>query len=184
MFGPVITVQQFSDEDGGAGLGERHQVRARVLGLDVQTTAGRCGWRARLDFGCVWINTHIPLVAEMPHGGFKNSGYGKDLSMYGFEDYTRIKHVMSSPETERHPGARGQSPDLIRGRRRWAAGASAKLHRDGELSGPGLAPRACRPRGRGSWASLRGWPARGDEQVRFDPVCVGLVRAEGGSAGP
>jgi betaine-aldehyde dehydrogenase len=49
----------------------------------------------RLDFGCVWINTHIPLVAEMPHGGFKHSGYGKDLSMYGLEDYTRIKHVMS-----------------------------------------------------------------------------------------
>ena len=49
---------------------------------------------ARLDFGCVWINTHIPLVAEMPHGGFKQSGYGKDLSMYGLEDYTRIKHVM------------------------------------------------------------------------------------------
>ena len=49
---------------------------------------------SRLDFGCVWINTHIPLVAEMPHGGFKHSGYGKDLSMYGFEDYTRIKHVM------------------------------------------------------------------------------------------
>ena len=50
----------------------------------------------RLDFGCVWINTHIPLVAEMPHGGFKHSGYGKDLSMYGFEDYTRIKHVMTN----------------------------------------------------------------------------------------
>jgi len=49
----------------------------------------------RLDFGAVWINTHIPIVAEMPHGGFKHSGYGKDLSMYGFEDYTRIKHVMS-----------------------------------------------------------------------------------------
>ena len=52
----------------------------------------------RLDFGCVWINTHIPMVAEMPHGGFKHSGYGKDLSMYGFEDYTRIKHVMSNIE--------------------------------------------------------------------------------------
>ena len=50
----------------------------------------------RLDFGCVWINTHIPLVAEMPHGGFKQSGYGKDLSAYGFEDYTRVKHVMTS----------------------------------------------------------------------------------------
>jgi betaine-aldehyde dehydrogenase len=49
----------------------------------------------RLDFGCVWINTHIPIVAEMPHGGFKSSGHGKDLSVYGLEDYTRIKHVMS-----------------------------------------------------------------------------------------
>ena len=47
------------------------------------------------DFGCVWINTHIPFVSDMPHGGFKHSGYGKDLSTYGFEDYTRIKHVMS-----------------------------------------------------------------------------------------
>jgi betaine-aldehyde dehydrogenase len=51
---------------------------------------------AALNFGCVWINTHIPLVAEMPHGGFGHSGYGKDLSMYGLEDYTRIKHVMSA----------------------------------------------------------------------------------------
>ena len=59
------------------------------------SNAGRAArMAARLDFGCVWINTHIPLVAEMPHGGFKHSGYGKDLSMYGFEDYTRIKHVM------------------------------------------------------------------------------------------
>ena len=49
-----------------------------------------------LDFGCVWINTHIPLVAEMPHGGFKHSGYGKDLSQYGFDDYTRLKHVMTA----------------------------------------------------------------------------------------
>ena len=48
-----------------------------------------------LDFGCVWVNTHIPIVAEMPHGGFKHSGHGKDLSLYGLEDYTRIKHVMS-----------------------------------------------------------------------------------------
>ena len=49
-----------------------------------------------LDFGCVWINTHIPFVSDMPHGGFKHSGYGKDLSQYGFDDYTRIKHVMSA----------------------------------------------------------------------------------------
>ena len=60
-----------------------------------RTTAGRCGCRSSLDFGVVWINTHIPFVSEMPHGGFKHSGYGKDLSMYGLEDYTRIKHVMS-----------------------------------------------------------------------------------------
>jgi betaine-aldehyde dehydrogenase len=60
---------------------------------------GRCGWPRALDFGCVWINTHIPLVAEMPHGGFKHSGYGKDLSMYGLEDYTRIKHVMANIES-------------------------------------------------------------------------------------
>jgi betaine-aldehyde dehydrogenase len=53
---------------------------------------------AALDFGCVWINTHIPLVAEMPHGGFKHSGYGKDLSIYSLDDYTRVKHVMSAIE--------------------------------------------------------------------------------------
>jgi betaine-aldehyde dehydrogenase len=57
---------------------------------------GRAMRMARLlDFGAVWINTHIPFASEMPHGGFKHSGYGKDLSMYGFEDYTRVKHVMS-----------------------------------------------------------------------------------------
>ena len=61
----------------------------------------------RLDFGCVWINTHIPLVAEMPHGGFKHSGYGKDLSMYGFEDYTRIKHVMANIESDTDTDATG-----------------------------------------------------------------------------
>ena len=65
---------------------------------------------ARLDFGCVWINTHIPLVAEMPHGGFKHSGYGKDLSMYGMEDYTRIKHVMSTTASRAdRPGTQSTS---------------------------------------------------------------------------
>ena len=80
----------------GAALGQRRAVRAGVAASGPRTTAARCGWPKRLDFGCVWINTHIPLVAEMPHGGFKHSGYGKDLSMYGLEDYTRIKHVMIS----------------------------------------------------------------------------------------
>ena len=52
-----------------------------------------------LDFGCVWVNTHIPMVAEMPHGGYKKSGYGKDLSAYALDDYTRIKHVMANIES-------------------------------------------------------------------------------------
>ena len=68
-----------------------------MAGDEVPPAVGQIRFFARdLDFGCVWINAHIPPVAEMPHGGFKHSGYGKDLSMYGLEDYTRIKHVMSN----------------------------------------------------------------------------------------
>lgn len=95
VFGPVITVQSFSDEE--QALAYANDVEFALASSVWTKDHGRAMRMSKnLDFGCVWINTHIPLVAEMPHGGYKKSGYGKDLSAYGFEDYTRIKHVMTS----------------------------------------------------------------------------------------
>lgn len=95
IFGPVLTVQSFENDD--EALGYANDVPfALAASVWTKDHTRSLRFSRDLDFGCVWINTHIPFVSDMPHGGFKHSGYGKDLSQYGFDDYTRIKHVMSA----------------------------------------------------------------------------------------
>ena len=97
IFGPAITVQRAGNTDEALAWANdvQYGLSSSVWTKD-HSTAMRMS--AALEFGCVWINTHIPLVAEMPHGGFKHSGYGKDLSTYSLDDYTRVKHVMSATD--------------------------------------------------------------------------------------
>ena len=103
IFGPVLVCLPFDTDDQALAPRQRHPVRPGRVRLD--NNVYRAGRASReIQAGCVWINDHIPIISEMPHGGYKTSGFGKDMSAYSFDEYTNVKRVMSDITGASHKG--------------------------------------------------------------------------------